>query len=72
MLAGWKTLGTQSNSLTFNLSEEDIDKPLKRQADEIMSPKQVISWHNFLTRRRRRRLMYMKIHCAKYRVYNEL
>jgi len=25
MLAGWKTLATQNNSLTIDLSEEDLD-----------------------------------------------
>jgi len=34
MLAGWKALDTQTNSLTINLSEEDLDRQLlKRQLD---------------------------------------
>jgi len=43
MSAGWETLGTQNNSLTIDLSEEeDPERPLYYWTDTIVRLKQVI------------------------------
>jgi hypothetical protein len=51
VLAGWKTLDIQSNSLAIDLSKEaDVNNDYGDYwADQIVRPKQVIYWLNFVT-----------------------
>jgi hypothetical protein len=53
MLAGWKMLVTQNNSLTLDLLKEDLDNHSRDYyMDAVIRPKHVIYWPFFLTRRR--------------------
>jgi len=54
MLSIWKTLGTQKNSFTIDLLEdEDLDdRSRENWTGTLVRPKQVIYWAEFVNRRR--------------------
>jgi hypothetical protein len=62
-------LYTQNNSMTIDLSKDDLDDHYRDYwADTFVRPKQVIYCPNFVTRRRRRLCNIMFSKRARFRI----
>jgi hypothetical protein len=63
MSAGGKIIDNQNNSLTIDLSENDLD---------TWRLNQVIYWPHFVSRQREYALSQLKCNCVKGKVFPEL